>query len=81
MVTRLVRHYDQEERQSDAAVHWDTMRPKLLKAFAKQGARDFSEEEDWPRLIHEGSSKTRFECCEDSKNSLAFEQFKDTLVE
>ena len=71
MVTRLVRHHDQEERQSEAAVRWDTIRPKVLKAFAKQGARDFSEE-DWLRLIHEGSSKTRFEHCEDSKNSLAY---------
>ena len=71
MFTRLVRRYDQEERQSDAAVHWDTIRRKLLKAFAKQGARDFSEE-DWLRLIHEGSSKTRFECCEDSQNSLTY---------
>ena len=43
MVTRMVRHYDQDERQSDAALHWDTIRPLLLKAFAKHGARDFSE--------------------------------------
>ena len=47
----------------------DKAEPKLLKAFAKQGAQDFSEE-DWLRLIHEGSSKTRFEYCEDSKKSL-----------
>ena len=44
MVTRLVRHYDQEERQSDGAVHGGTIGPKLVKVFAKQGARDFSEE-------------------------------------
>ena len=36
IVTRLERHYDQEERQSDAAVHLDTIRPKLLRAFAEQ---------------------------------------------
>ena len=71
MVTRLVRDNDQEERQSDAAVHGDTMRPKLLRVFADRGARDFSET-DWLRHIHEGSSKTRFEYCEDSKNSLAY---------
>ena len=47
MVTRMVRHYDQDERQSDAALHWDTIRPVLLKAFAKHGARDFS---DWKTL-------------------------------
>ena len=45
--------------------------PALLKAFAKHGARD-SSEKHWPRHIHEGSNKTRFECCEDSKNSLAY---------
>ena len=60
MVTRMVRHCDQDERQSDAALHWDTSRLVLLKAFAKHGARDFSEKH-WLRLIHEGSSKTRFE--------------------
>ena len=69
--TRMVRHYDQDERQSDAALHRDTIRPVLLKAFAKHGARDFSEKHRLP-LIHEGSSKTRIEYCEDSKNSLAY---------
>ena len=49
------------------------MRPLLLGAFAKQGARDFSEiPELWLRLIHQGSSKTTFEYCEDSNNSLAY---------
>ena len=71
MVTRMVLHYDQDERQSDASVHRGTIRPVLLKAFAKHGARDFSEKY-WLRLIHEGSSKTRVECCEDSKNSLTY---------
>ena len=71
MVTRLVRHYDQDERKPDAALHWDTIRPLLLKPFAKHGARDFSEK-DWLRLNHQGSSKTRFENCEDSNNSLAY---------
>ena len=71
MVTRMVRHYDQDERQSDAALHWDAIRPVLLKAFAEHGARDFSDQQ-WRRLIHEGSSKTRFEFCEDSQHSLDF---------
>ena len=42
-VTRLVRHYDQDERQPDAAIHWDAIKPVLLKTFEKQGARDFSD--------------------------------------
>ena len=55
-----MRHYDQDARQRDAALHWDAMELVLLKAFAKQGARDFSDQE-WRRLNHQGSSKTRFE--------------------
>ena len=49
---KKVRHYDQDGRQSDAALHWDTIRRVLLKAFAKHGARDFSDQQ-WLRLIHE----------------------------
>ena len=57
MVTRMVRHYDQDERQSDASLHWDAIRPVLLKAFAKHGARTFSDEQEY---------------CEDPQNSLAY---------
>ena len=71
MVTRLVPRYDQYERQSDAALHWDTIRPKLLRAFADRGARYFSET-DWLRHIDDGSNKTRFGYCEDSINSLTY---------
>ena len=45
MGTQMVRHYDQDERQPDAALHWDATRAVLLKAFAKQGARDFSDQQ------------------------------------
>ena len=44
LVTRLVRHYDQEERETDGAVQWDMINPKLLRAFGHKGARKFSEE-------------------------------------
>ena len=44
MVTKMVRHYDQDERQSDAALRWD-IRTVLLKSFAKHGARDFSDQQ------------------------------------
>ena len=73
--------YDQDRRQPDAALRWDTIRLVLLRAFAKHGAQDFSEKH-WLRLIHQGSSKTRFEYCEDFQILwLTSEQFKDTLVE
>ena len=79
MVTRMVRHHDQDERQSDAALHWDTRRPVLPKAFAKHGARDLPEKH-WLRLIHEESSKTRFEYCEDSENSFGFPTFGKSII-
>ena len=62
--------YDQDERQSDGSMHWDTIGPVLLKAFAKHGARDVSEKY-WFFLIHEGSSKARIEYCEYSTKSIA----------
>ena len=72
MGTRMVRYCDQDERQSDAALHWDTTRSVLLKAFAKHGLRDFPEKY-WLRLVHEGSSKTSFEFfVRISPNSLAY---------
>ena len=71
MVVRLLRHYDQDERERDGAVHGHTMSPKLLRAFGHQGARNFSEK-DWLKHIHEGSNKMRFEHCESSRNALVF---------
>ena len=58
MVTRMVRHYDQDERQTDAALHWNAIRTVVQKAFAKHGARDCSDQH-WVRLIHQGTSKTK----------------------
>ena len=57
MVTKLVRHFDQDERQTDAAVHWDSIRPVLLKAFADMGASEFSEQA-WIQHIHKGSIRS-----------------------
>ena len=41
LVMRLVRHDDQDEREVDGAVHWNTISPKLMRAFGDKGARDF----------------------------------------
>ena len=38
LVMRLVRRYDQDERETDGAVHWKSMGPKLRKAFQKAGS-------------------------------------------
>ena len=36
MVTQLLRHYDQKERQTDGSRHWDTVRPTLVRAIARE---------------------------------------------
>ena len=43
MVTRMVRHYDQDKREPDAALHWDTTRPVLLKAFFQNREHEISQ--------------------------------------
>ena len=60
MVTKLVRHFNQDVRQTDASVHWDSIRPVLLKVFADKGASEISEQEFIQHILH-GSSKVRFE--------------------
>ena len=67
----MLRHCDQEERQTDGSRHWDTIRPTLVRAFAQEGARDFAEG-FWLTLIHEGSNKLRIEYCEDQNGSLCY---------
>ena len=62
MVTTMLRHYDQGERQTDGSRHWDSNKPVLLRAFTHEGAQDFSDK-NWLRLIHEGSTKKRLEYC------------------
>ena len=43
LVMRLVRRYDQHERETDGAVYWKSMSPKLRKASQKAGGRKFSD--------------------------------------
>ena len=45
-----------------------TINPNLLRAFGDEGARQFSDK-NWLKHIYEGSNKTRFECCDNSKHS------------
>ena len=47
---RLVRHDDPDERETDGAVHWNSMVPKLWKAFKKSGGRKFADT-DWLQHI------------------------------
>ena len=44
-------------RQSEAALHWDTIRPVLLKAFANHGTRYFSENIGFDLFMKEAARK------------------------
>ena len=69
MVTKMLRHCDQEERQTDGSRHCDTIRPMLVKAFAQEEAQDF-DDGYWLMLIHECSNIMRIENCNDNNGSL-----------
>ena len=73
MVTRMVRHYDQKEREPDRSHHWDIVRRVFLKAFGKHGAHIFSEKY-WIQLDQQSSSKKRVEYSVDRNKSLAYLQ-------
>ena len=68
---KLLRHCDQEERDSDGAMHWDSIHSRLLKELGSRMGRNCSQR-DWLQAIHEGSNKTRFEYCKNSKNSVMY---------
>ena len=78
---RLVRHYDQDERETDGAVHWNSMGSKLQTAFQKAGPQKFSDS-DWLQNIYEGSNKTRFSVLHEFQKILFVHSchFKDTLA-
>ena len=57
----MSRRYDKEERDSDGAMHWDTVRPVLLKEFGGRGGRNFSDR-DWHQEIYEGSISEPKKC-------------------
>ena len=56
----MVRHHDQDERETDGAMHWDVTLP-VEKEFT---------DEDWLHCLYLGSIKTRFEICKDEHGEL-----------
>ena len=68
---RLVRRYDQHERETDGAVHWKSMGPELRKAFQTTGGHKFSGC-DWLQHIYKESKQTRFLYCKNSRDILMY---------
>ena len=73
MVRTMLRHYDQDERQRDGSIHWDSIKPVWMKAFAHEGARDF--DGYWLHLRN-GSNSTKI----NNGNICYFQAIQDTLV-
>ena len=67
LVMRLVRCYDQDERETDGSLHCNSMGQKLRRAFLKAGGQKFSDS-DWLQHVYEGRNKTTFQCCMNSRN-------------
>ena len=62
MFVMILRHCDQEERDSDGAMHWDLIQSRLFEEFGSRVGQNYYQQ-DWLQAIHEGSNKTRFEYC------------------
>ena len=67
---KLVRHHDQDERETDGTVHGKSMGPKLRHASQKGSGCDFSD--SIGQHINKGSNKTRFPYSKNSQNVLLY---------
>ena len=61
-VTNMLRHHDQDERETDGSMHWNVIPPALKGRFKNQLEKEFTNE-DWLQCLYLGSIKTRFEIC------------------
>ena len=70
-VTNIVRHHDQDERETDGAMHWNVILPVLKGRFRNQMDKEVTGE-DWFRCFYLGNIKTRFEICNDENGELRY---------
>ena len=65
----MVRPHDQDERETDGAMHGNRIIHLLKGRFRSQLEKEFTDE-DWFHCFYLGSIKTRFEICKDEKGEL-----------
>ena len=70
-VTNIVRHHDQDERETDGAMHWNVILPVMKGRFRNQTEKEFTNE-DRLHCLYLGSIKTRFEICKDENGKLRY---------
>ena len=71
LVSKLVRHEHSRERDTDGPSHWTFMSPKLIIRFQGDGGSNFTDR-DWINFTWKGSTKTRFQYCQNSCNRLLY---------
>ena len=67
----MLRHFDQDERESDGSRHREAIKSVLLRRFERNGVQDFSDEV-WLQKIFEGSSETGMEYCRNKDGILCY---------
>ena len=65
----MVRHHDQDERETDGARRRDFVLSVLKGKFRNQLEKEFTDE-NWLHCLYLGSIKTRFEICKDENGEL-----------
>ena len=56
-VSKLVRHENSRERDTEGAIHWNSKSPKLQSGLQRDGGINFTDK-DWIRFIWKGCNKT-----------------------
>ena len=65
----MVRHHDQDERETDGVRHWDGVLSVLKEKFRNQLEKEFTDE-DWLHCLYLGNIKTRFEISKDENGEI-----------
>ena len=71
LASKMVRHFDQDEREADGAAHWDALKSVWTRGFSRDGAEKFADSQWW-NSFQKGTNKVRFEYCETSQNELVY---------
>ena len=53
-ITSILRHFDQDERESEGSRHWEGIKSVLLRRFERDGIQDFSDEVFHKRSLKAG---------------------------
>ena len=69
LVMKLVLHLDRKEKETDGALDWKSMCPKLRRAVSLGGGCGFSDS-DWLHQVYKESNKTKFQYCKNSYDVL-----------